>query len=111
MRIVPFAADFASQALAGPKIGAWYARVAAIGHGRPAEASAEDAIQLAKQSEPAGGEGGPRVVIRTEQSGDDPVEGTLLRCDAGGITVRRTIDRSGAVNVHFPRIGQIVVPL
>jgi hypothetical protein len=49
-------------------------------------------------------------MIRTEQSGDDPVVGTLLCCDTCGITVRRTSDRAGELNVHFPRIGQMVIP-
>jgi hypothetical protein len=51
-----------------------------------------------------------KVTIHTEQSGDMPVEGQLLRCDASGITVARTSDQAGTVNVHFPRLGQIVAP-
>jgi glutathione S-transferase len=115
---MPFAAEFAAQALAGPKIAAWYARVAAIGHGNFTEISGADAIAIARDAtaaEPIGSvEGlssGQSVMIRTETSGDDPVAGSLLRCDAGGITVRRTSALAGDLNVHFPRIGQIVIPV
>ncbi len=114
---MPFAAEFAAQALAGPHIAAWYARVAAIGHGNSTEISGADAIAIARDATPADPIGsvegfatGQQVMIRTETSGDDPVAGSLLRCDAGGITVRRTSDKAGDVNVHFPRIGQIVIP-
>jgi glutathione S-transferase len=114
---MPFAAEFAAQAMAGPNIGAWYARVSAIGHGSFTNISGADAIAVARDATPLaligsvdGWESGQSVMIRTETSGDDPVAGTLLRCDAGGITVRRHSADAGELNVHFPRIGQIVVP-
>jgi glutathione S-transferase len=117
LKVMPFAADFAAQALGAPAVSNWYERITAIGHGTPQEASAEDAISAAKLAEPApvggsihGFSQGQQVVVRTEQSGDDPVAGALLRCDGSGITVRRTSDRAGEVNVHFPRLGQIVSP-
>jgi glutathione S-transferase len=116
LKIMPFAADFAAKALSGPHIATWYERMTAIGHGKPVDISADDAIGLAARCEPLPPTGsvegfsvGQRVAIQTEQSGDQPVEGALLRCDASGITVRYTSDRAGDVNVHFPRIGQIVV--
>ena len=117
LKIMPFAADFAAKALGAPTVSAWYDRVAAIGHGQPQDATAEDAIAAAKASKPAavggsivGFDEGERVAVSTEQSGDDPVVGTLLRCDPSGITVRRTSTLAGTVNVHFPRLGQIVSP-
>ncbi|MFN8643258.1 MAG: glutathione S-transferase family protein [Candidatus Binatia bacterium] len=116
LKIIPSAADFAAQALAAPRVAAWHDRVAAIGHGAPRAGSAEDAIRLARASAPSDPVGsikglaaGQPVMIRTEQSGDDPVAGALLRCDEGGITVRRSSHRAGDLNVHFPRIGQIVI--
>jgi glutathione S-transferase len=115
LKIMPFAAEFAAQALSAPNVAKWYDRITAIGHGSRQEASAEDSIGAAKEAEPAPMEGsiegfskGQRVAIRTEQSGDDPVLGTLLRCDGSGITVRRISERAGEINVHFPRLGQIV---
>jgi glutathione S-transferase len=112
VKLFPFAADFARQALADARVSDWYGRMAAIGHGAPEEASADDAIAIAKAAtpRPISGGSGQSVLIRTEQSGDTPVSGTLLRCDEGGITVRRESERAGSVHVHFPRIGQIVVP-
>lgn len=115
---MPFAAEFAAKALAASIVSAWYERMAAIGHGQPHEASAADSIAAASDSEPApvGGsiEGfapGQRVAVRTEQSGDEPVEGLLLRCDASAITVQRVSARAGTLNVHFPRMGQILNPV
>jgi glutathione S-transferase len=117
LKIMPFAAEFSAQALAAAKVAAWYDRITAIGHGERQEAAAEDAITAARNGEPAkvnadidGFSVDQRVAVRTEHSGDDPVVGTLLRCDAGGITLRRTSESTGEVNVHFPRLGQIVTP-
>ena len=114
---MPFAAEFAAKAMSGPHIGSWYARMAAIGHGENSEISGANAIAIANAATPAealgsveGWQHGQSVMIRTEQSGDDPVSGSLLRCDDGGITVRRVSEKAGEINVHFPRIGQIVTP-
>ncbi len=112
LKVMPFAADCAAKALSDPQVVAWYDRMVAIGHGRFEPASAEEAIAIAKASTPLAMPDGPGhpVLIRTEQSGDQPVAGTLVRADDSGITVARESARAGAVYVHFPRIGQIVVP-
>jgi glutathione S-transferase len=117
LKIMPFAAEFAAKALGSAKVSAWYDRVTAIGQGHQKEATAEDAIIAAQDALPTqvvgsveGFSANQRVAIRTEQSGDAPVVGTLLRCDGSGITVRRTSERAGEINVHFPRLGQIVSP-
>ncbi len=114
---MPFAAEFAATAFASPIVTAWFDRVAAIGHGTFQEASADDAIEAARASDPAPVSGSvesfalhQNVKVSTEQSGDQPVEGKLLRCDSSGITVVRSSGRAGNVNVHFPRLGQIVSP-
>jgi glutathione S-transferase len=114
---MPFATEFAASVMSRPRLASWFARIAAIGHGHSSEISGADAIAAARDASPAPAtgnvEGWPQeqpVMIRTEQSGDDPVRGSLLRCDCGGITVRRVSDKVGEVNVHFPRLGQIVVP-
>ena len=115
IKSMPFAAQFATVALGSRAVAAWYDRMAEIGHGPFEEASADDAIEAARTSDPAPVTGNvegyapfQKVTIRTEQSGDIPVAGQLLRCDASCITVARSSDRAGNVNVHFPRIGQIV---
>jgi hypothetical protein len=95
----------------------WFERVRVIGHGNVIESGADEAIAIATANAPleiagpveTGYSIGQMVKIKTEQSGDDPVKGQLLRCDSSGITVRRTADRAGPLNIHFPRMGQIVI--
>lgn len=117
LTIMPFAKAFADSVFARPHVATWFARMQAIGHGERVESSAEEAIAIAAAATPADIAGpveaglniGQAVQIRTETSGDDPVAGTLLRCGPEGIVVRRESVRAGALNVHFPRVGQIVV--
>jgi glutathione S-transferase len=114
---MPFAKPFADGVFARPKLAAWFGRVSAIGHGEVVESTAEEAIAIADASTPAeisgavepGQSVGQAVKIQTELSGDAPVEGQLLRCGTGGITIRRTSERAGPLNVHFPRMGQVVM--
>jgi glutathione S-transferase len=115
---MPFAKPFADGIFARPKLAAWFGRINAIGHGEGIESNAEEAISIAAASTPAEISGpvdagqtvGQAVKIQTETSGDDPVVGQLLRCNSAGISIRRKSDRAGLLNVHFPRIGQIVLP-
>jgi glutathione S-transferase len=114
---MPFAKDFADSIFARPALAAWFERIRAIGHGNVIESSAEEAIDIAAANTPADISGaveagqsvGQPVKIKTETSGDDPVKGTLLRCGSDGITVRRNGERAGPLNIHFPRLGQIVL--
>jgi glutathione S-transferase len=114
---MPFAKEFADGIFTRPKLAAWFERIGAIGHGSATESNAEEAIAIAAASTPAelsgpveaGQSVGQMVKIKTEQSGDDPVAGELLRCGTGGITIRRTSARAGPLNIHFPRMGQIVM--
>ncbi len=115
---MPFAKDFADAIFARPALSGWFDRVRTIGHGDVIDSNAQEAIAIAAANAPAEMAGpvetgfsvGQMVKIRTEQSGDAPVEGQLLRCNSNGITVRRTSNRAGPLNIHFPRIGQIVMP-
>ncbi len=114
---MPFAKEFADGIFARPALAAWFGRVRAIGHGEVIESNADEAIAVAAAATPADISGpvevgqtvGHPVRIKTETSGDDPVAGALLRCESGGITIRREGAQAGPVNVHFPRIGQIVI--
>lgn len=114
---MPFAKDFADRVFAAPGLAGWFERLRAIGHGTATEATAEEAIALAKAATPRALAGqvdapfvaGQAVRVRTEQSGDEPVAGTLLRADSGGISIARHSERAGALNVHFPRVGQILL--
>ena len=114
---MPFAKVFADTVFARPKLAAWFQRMSAFGHGDVIESNAEEAIAIAVAASPATISGpveeglsvGQPVQIKTETSGDDPVAGQLLRCCSEGIIIRRESERVGPVNVHFPRIGQIVI--
>lgn len=104
--------------LAGfPHVAAWFARIDAIGYGRPADMTAQAALDIAAQATPmvkpeieAGSDfvDGQAVTVRTEDPGADPVSGTLRRLTPRGIVILRDDPRVGTVAVHFPRIGQIL---
>jgi glutathione S-transferase len=102
-----------------PQLGAWAARVADIGHGRPVALSAADAIAAAREAKPtvrgvvAAGSGftaGQAVLISQEGTQDAPVEGRLAVLTDRRISILRDHPDVGTVAVHFPRIGQIVRP-
>lgn len=99
-----------------PRAKAWMARVAAIGHGTRSELHAHEALRIAHDAAPAGGESvdpanvlglapGDRVHVTAEDTGRDPVEGTLTGLSLERITLRRHDPRVGEVAVHFPRVG------
>jgi glutathione S-transferase len=118
VKAVPFAGQASARMLGQPGVADWYARMAAFGHGARSEISGEAAIAIAAAAEPVpvtGGVDAPYVagmaaLVKSEGSNDPPVAGTLVRCDDGGITLLRTGARCGAVAVHFPRLGQVVLP-
>jgi glutathione S-transferase len=99
------------------KLVAWEARVQAIGHGRPVELSAAEALEIARRTEPAtAAEGDPDdpqglqpgeavEVLPLGVSGHPPVAGEVLRVSAQEIVLRRADPRVGEVAVHFPRVG------
>ena len=97
-----------------PHLAAWYERVAAIGHGHPIETSGADAIAIAHAATPdlsesvaseSGFTVGQMVKVKTDGSGDAPVEGRLIRLGVKGIAVARE-----HVVVNFPPLGQMVLP-
>ena len=117
LKVMPFAADFTERVFAFPRFAEWYGRVAAMGHGTRVESDAAKAIAIAKAAEPSsithsvepGFTIGQSVLIRTEQSGDDPVAGALVHSGPDGIVIERESEEAGKLNIHFPRIGQIVL--
>ncbi|KPF65789.1 hypothetical protein IP88_13205 [alpha proteobacterium AAP81b] len=116
VRNVP-SARAAAEALMRPHVAAWYARVAAIGHGTRTEMTPDEAIAVARAAAPGAGLGqvdppfvaGQDVRVKTEGCADAPVAGRLVRYDATGITLLRESDAAGEVAVHFPRLGQMVL--
>ena len=110
-----------TPALAGifdatPEIQAWMARMQAIGHGTAGKCSAEEALQVARNSTPATEAGdvfqdehgialGSPVLVAADNFGLEPTEGELIAATRTRYTLRRTDDRAGTVHVHFPRVG------
>ena len=102
-----------------PHVASWFARVEAIGHGSPSDMTAQEALDIARAADPAvteqvdtdsGFTAGQSVTVRTEDPGADPVTGTLARLTPRDIVVIREDPRVGTVAIHFPRLGQIVMP-
>jgi glutathione S-transferase len=118
VKAVPFARDVSARMLVQPGVADWYARMAAFGHGARSEISGDAAIAVAAAAQPVAVGGtvdapyvaGMMAAVKSEGSNDPPVTGTLVRCDARGITLLRTGVRCGDVAVHFPRLGQVVLP-
>jgi len=110
-----------APALAGmldatPKLRAWIARMAAIGHHQSEKLSAAQALETARNSTPGtsapqpfvdthGVAPGQRVTVTPTDYALDPVEGELLVCSHNEFAIRRTDPLAGTVLVHFPRIG------
>ncbi|POA20455.1 glutathione S-transferase [Pseudomonas sp. FW300-N1A1] len=99
-----------------PAVSAWLGRVLGFGHGAFSEMTAEEALQVARDSQPAalpdepfnepnGFRAGQQVVIAATDYGVDPVEGQLLFAGSEELIVRREDERAGLVHVHFPRFG------
>lgn len=118
VRSVPTSAATVAEIMALPALAAWFGRVAAIGHGVRHDISGSEAIEIAAEASPADLDGqigdgfapGAMVKVRTDGSHDEPVAGRLVQLDPTGITVLRSGDRCGEVAVHFPRLGQMVLP-
>ncbi|WPP00766.1 glutathione S-transferase family protein [Pseudomonas sp. HR96] len=99
-----------------PHVQAWHSRVLGFGHGAPSEMTAEQALQIARDSTPAalpdevfeepnGFRAGDKVVIAATDYGCDPVRGELLFAGAEELILKREDERGGVVHVHFPRFG------
>jgi len=105
---------------ATPAVLAWMDRMAALGHGRMEKFSATEAIAACAASTGAtalndttfqdehGIALGSRVTVSAETFGQELTEGELLAATRTHYTVRRTDDRAGTVQVHFPRIGYVL---
>jgi len=96
-------------------IQAWEKRIQDIGHGTVSEFTADDALDVARRSTPASGNGvdmldplnlerDTRVAISSKQSPDEVV-GNLISLSANEVTVLRETSKTGRVAVHFPRVG------
>lgn len=99
-----------------PKLMTWLVRMAAFGHHEFEKMSGEQALAIARESEPSATSGTPFIDTHGLQPGDkvtitptdyalDPVEGELVLSTANEFAVCRSDERAGTVVVHFPRIG------
>ncbi|WP_146346016.1 glutathione S-transferase family protein [Phaeobacter marinintestinus] len=100
-----------------PKLEAWEANVAKIGHGQMSDLSPEEAIARASvvepivvhhedPNDPQGLVAGMDVIVSPDlDGGEQPVEGTLVAATSERVVIARTDADVGNINVHFPRIG------
>ncbi len=104
-----------------PRLVAWAERLAAIGHGRPRQLSAQQALDVAREAtsiakatvdpqDPVGRKPGQTVSVTPDDTGRDPVVGELVASDVHEIVIRRSDREIGEVCVHFPRAGFVVAP-
>ena len=99
-----------------PHVFAWLERVRAIGHGQPSAVSREEALAIARASEPLAGTiapqdaalAGKHIAIAADDYGRDAIEGVLVGSSEHHLAIRREDPRTGEVVVHFPRIGYTV---
>jgi hypothetical protein len=96
----------------------WMDRLKSVGHGRPSELAATNALTIARNSPPTvirsaasdipGIALGDEVEVMPSDYGLDPVRGELVLVEANHGAVRRHDERAGTVVVHFPRIGYLI---
>ena len=113
-----------AQALTGgfEKLARWRRDMEAIGEGERTEISGSDALQIATDSQPGetpvahddascpGLAPGDPVIAMATDYGRDPVRGTLVAADAQRMVIARMDDALGALHLHFPRVGYLLLP-
>jgi glutathione S-transferase len=111
---IPHVAQSLMQGL--PKIDAWMARIASVGHGAPTAMDAKEALAIAKAArseakeafdphDPRGLRPGMAVTVAADDYGRDPIAGTIVFSNRHEIAIRRSDPQAGEVVVHFPRAG------
>ena len=98
-----------------PRTRAWFERMGAFGGDKGAPISGPEALDVAAASEPAPVARkasdladipvGALVDVGPTDYGVMPSRGELVHCDTAEIVITRTHERTGPVNVHFPRHG------
>lgn len=99
-----------------PRLLSWEVRMGAIGHGVRSELDAREALAIARVSDalPAAGVDagdpqqffcGDRVTVTPDDYGCIAVEGELVTLSIDEVAIRRAPAETGAVVVHFPRLG------
>jgi glutathione S-transferase len=98
----------------------WMARMRATGHGERRELDPEQAIEIARATEPRavpkgtqppeGPRLGDAVSVKPERFGTERVTGTRQHIGDERLIVALESPRAGTVHVHLPRLGQVVTP-
>jgi glutathione S-transferase len=99
------------------KTQAWRERMAALGHGKRSEMSGAEALKIAMISAPGAAppsdpsealKPGDAVVVRADDYGRDPVEGSLVSVTLDRIVIARECGELNLIQVHFPRVGYLL---
>lgn len=104
-----------------PSLANWFDRIDAMGSGRPKPMTGDEAMEVARRSEPedigdsladdaAGLEAGAKVGIFSDDLPTDVFSGKLLCVRAHEMVIEREDPAVGRVAVHFPRAGYQVRP-
>lgn len=100
-----------------PRVKAWMERMRAFGHGEFREITADQALDIARDTMPRGIEAagddplvGKDVDIAPDDYGREPVTGKLVCADNQALILGRSHKRVGQVHAHFPRQGFAVKP-
>ncbi len=103
------------------RVGEWFERVGAIGHGKPTPMDPKEALEAARAAKPEtkpavdpgdpnGRKPGDAVAVFPDDYGRDPVRGELVASSAHEVAIRRHDPQVGEIVVHFPRAGFVVMP-
>lgn len=100
---------------------AWMDRMAALGHGKPTDLDAKEALAIATAAAPQaqsrtdandsfGRKPGMKLQVTPDDSGKDPVAGELISISTQEVVILRRDSQVGEVAVHFPRAGFVIKP-
>jgi glutathione S-transferase len=103
------------------RLNAWRERIRAIGHGDRHEMTPAQALDVATAAEPApyadhdaadplGLAPGAAIHVMADDYGRDPIAGTLVAANASRVVLAREDPALGRLQLHFPRVGYVVVP-
>ena len=99
---------------AHPAVSAWFDRMRAFGQPIGADMTGAEALAVALSATPiavdpandlADIDLGEAVDVGPTDYGVMPSRGALVKCDTREIVIRREHERTGEVQVHFPRLG------
>ena len=96
-----------------PRTQAWRQRIRALGHGHRSEMGTGEALEAARNAEPAPApehadadlKPGDPVSIAADDYGRDPIEGPLVAANDERVVIARDDAGLGRLHIHFPRSG------